>query len=242
MKNKNRKLLLSLLNDTKEVLENNNITFWLEYGTLLGIIRDNDFIPWETDIDLGCWKLKDDYAIKQKLKSDFQEMNYNVYLTDGHINIRPENEPNIWLDINFYLREKDKAVTLGWTFPASLNRISQILNYLIIFLFNKKNYLRKLKFMFTPLFSTIYIVFRCTPPLLREKIINLIIFIRDNISKTQKMGYGSKYIDNLEKIRVFEDVFFIPGDAENYLKDGYGEDWRIPQKQWDWEKEFGFIK
>ena len=43
------------------VLKQNNITFWLDYGTLIGSIRHNGFIPWDDDIDVCL--LKDDYLI-----------------------------------------------------------------------------------------------------------------------------------------------------------------------------------
>jgi phosphorylcholine metabolism protein LicD len=43
----------AMLQDTAAVLERNNIPYWLDAGTLLGIVRDKELIPWDYDIDLG---------------------------------------------------------------------------------------------------------------------------------------------------------------------------------------------
>ena len=43
----------TMLQDTVTILERNNIPYWLDAGTLLGIIRDNELIPWDYDIDLS---------------------------------------------------------------------------------------------------------------------------------------------------------------------------------------------
>ena len=48
--NKQKELLLEL----KNLLDKNNITFWLMTGTLLGAIRENDFLAHDpNDIDIG---------------------------------------------------------------------------------------------------------------------------------------------------------------------------------------------
>ena len=39
----------------KRILDVLNVPFWLTCGTLLGVIRDNDFISHDTDIDLGIF-------------------------------------------------------------------------------------------------------------------------------------------------------------------------------------------
>jgi phosphorylcholine metabolism protein LicD len=243
LNNQVRESLIAMLNDAKSILDEQGMKFWLEYGTLLGIIRSDDFIPWETDIDLGCWKLEnDDYAVKQKLKSEFQNRNYAVYLTDGHLNIRPKNAPSVWLDINFYVREGDEAVTLGWTFPTSLNRLSQIINYLIIYILNNYYHPKKFKFILVPFYGGFRKLFHYASPPLKEIIINSLITLRDSFSGSQKMSIKSKYIDNLEKIKIFGDEYLIPMDAKGYLRDGYGEDWETPKEKWDWKNEFKFIK
>ena len=37
------------------ILKTNKINYWLGHGTLLGIIRDNNLIEWDHDIDIAVW-------------------------------------------------------------------------------------------------------------------------------------------------------------------------------------------
>jgi len=39
----------------KQILGGLKVPFWLSHGTLLGAIRDNNFIAHDSDIDLGIW-------------------------------------------------------------------------------------------------------------------------------------------------------------------------------------------
>ena len=47
---------LKLLKEVKSILDKENLTYWLEDGTLLGAIREKRMIPWDTDVDLGSLK------------------------------------------------------------------------------------------------------------------------------------------------------------------------------------------
>jgi len=41
------------LKEIKHILDDVGVKYWLDFGTLLGAVRDGKFIPWDTDIDLG---------------------------------------------------------------------------------------------------------------------------------------------------------------------------------------------
>lgn len=42
-----------LLKDITTLFENQNIQYWLEGGTLLGIRRENRLLPWDNDLDIS---------------------------------------------------------------------------------------------------------------------------------------------------------------------------------------------
>ena len=41
--------------ETIEILNKNNVKYWICHGTLLGLIRDKQLIPWDHDIDIAVW-------------------------------------------------------------------------------------------------------------------------------------------------------------------------------------------
>ena len=51
-----QKIELSILKYIHEVCEENNLDYYLCYGTLLGAIRHNGFIPWDDDIDIFLFR------------------------------------------------------------------------------------------------------------------------------------------------------------------------------------------
>lgn len=119
----------SLLSRTKYVLDKNRIEYWLDKGTLLGIIRDFELIPWEYDVDLGV--VEDTCAMIAELKPQFYnlgliaydrsdpiehkvKLTYNTehsyfyysdkYIHDPCIRIYDRKDLSIWVDIYWYKR------------------------------------------------------------------------------------------------------------------------------------------
>lgn len=46
-------IALKMLEDVKDILDKNNIEFWVDSGTLLGIVREKRLLPWDNDVDLS---------------------------------------------------------------------------------------------------------------------------------------------------------------------------------------------
>lgn len=87
-----------MLKDVKKVLDKHDIRFFLMFGTLLGAIRENDFIWYDNDMDIGI--LWEDLGKIQNTIKDFQDLGYTVllgeyikdYIIFRYIHIAPYHE------------------------------------------------------------------------------------------------------------------------------------------------------
>ena len=58
--------MLDILIQFDKVCRNNNISYWLDGGTLLGAVRHQGFIPWDDDLDV-CIQSKDYPKLREAL-------------------------------------------------------------------------------------------------------------------------------------------------------------------------------
>lgn len=71
---------LRILTDTVKILEQHNLRYLVYYGTLLGTIRHNGFIPWDDDVDIVM--PRDDYEKFKKIAQESLPSRY--FLQDVH--------------------------------------------------------------------------------------------------------------------------------------------------------------
>lgn len=64
------------------LLKNENIDYWIDYGTLIGAIRHKGFIPWDDDIDVCL--LKTDYLKLPQIFDKLVKLNPNFYYSYGY--------------------------------------------------------------------------------------------------------------------------------------------------------------
>jgi phosphorylcholine metabolism protein LicD len=89
------KTALRMLNRVTGILERNEIVYWLESGTLLGIIRDNRLLPWDSDLDLA---IKEEDAAKLiSILYKFWFWGNKTYITRHHLDTKPftKGDPRI---------------------------------------------------------------------------------------------------------------------------------------------------
>lgn len=234
MYDKEHEILLQLLKDAKKILNKNDIIFWLDCGTLLGAIRNNGFIPWDNDVDIGCWKSKNDYFVKQKLRLEFQSLNYDVYATDHWMHIYLKGLPGVGLDINFYTIENGMAVTAGSPIYKTMdNNMAKLANHLIRSLYNKRIYAKRYQTIFKLCYCFTNAFFTLAPSNSKERFLNFLIHIRKVTSGHKAEVVQKCYFENLIQISVFDGCYKVPKDSEDYLEMRYGSDWKVPKKQWD---------
>ena len=83
--------MISCLKDLKKVLDKHQILFWLEHGTLLGLVRDGKIIEGDNDIDLSAFykSFIDEY---KKISADLYGAGYDVYITKDKMTIKKEDK------------------------------------------------------------------------------------------------------------------------------------------------------
>lgn len=71
-----KRIQVEILDCLYSCCKDNNIKWWIEFGTLIGAVRHKGFIPWDDDIDVAM--LRNDY---EKLKKTFNS--YSAEKTGG---------------------------------------------------------------------------------------------------------------------------------------------------------------
>lgn len=76
-----------MLLEITQFLDEHQISYHLEGGTLLGIVRDQDLLPWDVDLDISIPSECSDSLIKLKIK--FFLMGYKLSVRRNELNYGP---------------------------------------------------------------------------------------------------------------------------------------------------------
>lgn len=223
--------MLEILKYIDRVCRDNNLTYWLSSGTLLGAVRHQGFIPWDDDLDIEM-PIKDYRRFKNILKKEHgqfvlqdHESDRNYYyaypkVRDTHslcinemeVDDKYFNYKGLWVDI-FVLEENPRWLQiLSWYLYSYGRRIitcnhSRFLHIIA----DIRHYI------------CIYIIF----PLIRI----IAMFCRPSyFTKILGSEYPSirrkEYMKESIELKFEDGYFFVPKGYEGVLNDMYSFDYR----------------
>jgi len=249
--NPREKLFVENLKDFKEIFDNFGIKFWLDWGTLLGAVRDKKIIPWDEDMDLGV--RSDNY---KKIILTFPEFKEKGFL----VNEMPLPSPKFPCTKFSFKRFGCVIDIFSYCFPRNENNIVTFNTTDIPGSFPKRALIRYLWLLWRLLLSAEmntdnklkligerfnkYCLF-----LLPQKFKNYLIKkIGEILMKTNKGTHIRQiilpryYFERLESMDFYGAKFNIPSSVESYLERIYGKDWKKPVKDWRWTSSSFVLK
>ena len=222
-----------------KILTDNKINYWVCHGTLLGIIRDNKILSWDHDVDFAVWE--DEYSKKDIIKifsSDdrFKQEAVLERMNSLHFTIKDSEDKR--LDINFYSRDESKAY-IKWAmlsdrllpkiYNFSLNLIASNIRLRKIIKSNNGKIMEFVKLLIgLPFFLIRFIL----PKAFKEAL------NQESFKKHDLVGYSFPIeLMKNRKIKFLDVDIVVPVESEEVLKYTYGENWKIPKKNYTWYKD-----
>lgn len=241
-----KKLQLDILLKVHEFCEQNNITYFLSSGTLIGAVRHNGYIPWDDDIDIAM--PRPDY---ERFAEIFDSRQYKF--TDMW---RDSTFPYVFgkvFDTRTLLKEQAKTYpNLGINidvFPLDGLSSNKVVRKLNLFILGRFIYLRNVKFISTEEVSNklkrfCYYLLKVFLLFWSRTSLTAIVYGLQTKYKWEKSYYVSSLGSSNERVcgekewfthpekTLFEGHrFTIPAGYDNWLRLIYGDYMKLPPKE-----------
>ena len=231
----------------KEIFDEEGLFFWLNYGGLLGIIRDGKLLPWNNDLEVCCWykDLNNDQIIK--IVDHLNQLGFICiyYKSFGTINIKKGDLIDI--NINFFWVKANKAIRPHA--PASKDKknfLAYILYWLSASMYIYPNTFKRFRFNEVngqcslkniAKFSVAWIS-NMLPSKIKKTIFKFLIYLSKNFGgKFQQTAMPLSLYQAFKSYPFYHSSMYIPSDSEKVLEFLYGKGWRVPQDKWSFYDE-----
>lgn len=219
------------LMEVKEILGKLGIKYWLDWGTLLGAVRDGKIIEWDHDIDLGT--MDDSWEKIVSTIPEFERRGFYVefanlkmyknFIRKSVIFNRFGCPVGIWL-----YKIKDENALYMLAGPTNLiSRGLGVLHHLLYF--PKTDVQPKFRLIVKVLEHYLSLL----PPRLKKFLSDVVWWVwRRSGIEIARIVIPKHYFEKLGVIKFYGMTFNIPSDVEGYLEYHYGKDWKTPKKRW----------
>ncbi len=221
------KIAIENLREIKEIFDRHGIEFWLDCGTLLGIVRNGHLIPWDNDIDLGIWKKEvEKFSSGKEAYSDLQKKGFDIYFLEDKIVLEKDGVP---INAAIFYISGEKALRSKYLLYGK-NPVGKFLRKLW-WLFSVSYSGRAFRTKKTFLVKFVQTIF---PYSLRRFFAGFLANLSKNFGCREIVWEIPAYFfKNLSELEFSGMRFKVPSSTEKYLELHYGKEWKIPQEKWD---------
>jgi len=78
LQGKNLKIAEQMLKDVTDIFDKHGVRYWLDFGTLLGIVREGRILPWDDDMDISIFE-DDRQKVHDIVMPEIKKLNYRTY-------------------------------------------------------------------------------------------------------------------------------------------------------------------
>jgi hypothetical protein len=192
---KSAKVMIEIFNEV-------GVKYWLDYGALLGAVRDGKFISWDTDIEPYMFYENDEQ--KYSVYYNFKDKGFSVA-------ILPLNK-------GFIAKKKGYGpLSIGWFKITKIEKMLSLACYYI------PTFIRT---------SIIYGMQKFYSNTENEKLRPKTTEGRDEnqMARFIRGLFPMFFCGKFKNIKMYDFKVSVPAKAEELLLMRYGEDWKIPKK------------
>ena len=205
---------------TIKILSNENIEFFIDSGTLLGFIRNGDFIKWDHDVDIGVIETNDN---RKRLCNQLVSNGIGYYETKNSIGFSISKVP---IGVTFYQESQNTYQAHYWSFNPT-NFVEKILRSPLLLRGNLITNKAGLKFPK----NLFHIATKNIGNLLPEN------FVKTKLATTIEQKTSVIPKSHFERViyRNFSgNILPLPHKPDSYLEFRYGNTWRIENKEYNY--------
>ena len=232
-----QKANVKLLEIFDSICKENNLQYWIDFGTLLGAVRHKGFIPWDDDIDLGM--ARDDYEKLIELFSNGFPQNPDLVLefeNNGKnkcfVKISHKKSENLFLDIfpyDFYHSKLTENEKLELSERIVQERKPKPFGT-DVSISTMRNYFKKI--------TNEKILENGTVDITKEPALFMGIDFPHN---WKNKVYDWENIFPLKSINFEDKKFYAPNNSEKVLESIYGDYMRIPKNSYPRHSSYASI-
>ncbi len=222
------------------VLQESGVQHFLCHGTLLGLIREGDFIPWDNETDFSLFNLNQEERSRVEtllVKSGFlleSQSEQNVHFS------RPGGRP---VDLNYYRFDEAPtssgrlagAAVIEWEVPSGRPSLVYVWSKLGAALHRLETVQKPTH----PISRALLGVMKLSPSLSKKMILSVRAIISRGVSSRKVRYEIPRELVAAKAHALPGGLVMIPHNAEAVLECLYGKEWRTPQKSIFW---WGFAK